>query len=140
MGYETKVYIVNPYNFEWDKKTYKNGKMKPVGGAVLAMVDICRAGYSDPVGLMIQREVKNEENQLAYLYHSDGNTRILADRYGDKLRLVDIGVVIEAFEKELEETKGEYHYVRYDIALAALREVAKHYRSAENLKCILYGY
>ena len=140
MGYETKLYIVRPYNFRWEEKTFKNGNMKPVGGSVLAMIDICKAGYYDPVGLMIQREVKNEKNQLAYLYHSNGNTKMLTDRYGDKLRFVDIGVVLEAFEKELGENKGTYHYARYDIALAVLKEVVKHYGTEDKIKCILYGY
>lgn len=152
MGYETKLIIGVPslemdeYAMEdliiEDGKAYRpykkdsNGELiktgrKEVYFQVMAMVDLCKCGYSSHISKI---NWKNTRDDIVwYWYTEDGNTQIKEDRYGDASEPVDINIVIEALKKDVQDDD----YRRFKWALALLESMKD---DKEGIKILFYGH
>lgn len=123
MGYESKLYIVEKSNLTPDKngKRYAN---------VMAMFDMCKFyELSD-----ILREQKETD---CYIYADDGNTKIVKDRYDQKLTEASIPFVISILEKIL---KSGGSYRRIYPLLNALKAFNEQKDKWGDIVVLHYGY
>lgn len=116
MGYESRLYIVDEYDF---KIPSDNGK---VYAQVIGMIDLCKC-------YPIAEIFTNEAN--GYIYADDGNTKIEEDMYGSPLSVASLDEVIEKLKEIVKDTD----YRRAKIALGFLKAVQK---SMPN--CVVYHY
>lgn len=123
MGYESKLYIVEKSNLTPDKdgKRYAD---------VIVMFNM-RKFYelSD-----ILREQKETD---CYIFADDGNTKILEDRYDQKLTESSIPFVISILEKILKSGEG---YRRIYPLLNALKAFNEQKDKWGELAVLHYGY
>lgn len=103
MGYESRLYVV-------EKSTLKcevdGEEMR--WGEVVAMFDLCVVyGWSGEMGRFKDTD--------AYIYGSDGNTRITRDGYGERLKEVPLGDAVKILRREAE--KDPYRRFKPCIAL-----------------------
>lgn len=71
MGYETRIYFVEPY--------FKADNDGLTGCQVISMIDMCKIGRPSENGLIVPCD------PIYYIWGSDGNTKISRDSYGDPL-------------------------------------------------------
>lgn len=122
MGYESKIYVC-------DKSDYKDNDGM-FFSMLIAMFDMsCCPALSN----VFQKETD------CYIYADDGNTKILKDCYGDRLREAEIGDAIHAVEVAI--SKGN-NYRRFPMLLAALKSLHKQMEDGmwNNLVLLHYGY
>lgn len=123
MGYESKLYIVEKSNLT----PYKDGKRY---ANVISMFDMCKFyELSD-----ILREQKETD---CYIFADDGNTKILKDRYDQKLTEASIPFVISILEKILE--GGETYHRIYPL-LNTLKTFEEQKDKWGELAVLHYGY
>ena len=120
MGYEVKLYAVERIN-------------EGMGGyaSVVAEIDLCKIGDGNLYALMLKRR---PDETLAYIYGTDGNTKIVKDRYDELLPVMGVDEVIKAIQAD---NKKE-NYRRFAIALAFLKEFKKHF--GEDARILAYGH
>lgn len=123
MEYESKLYVVEKSNLTPDKngKRYAN---------VMAMFDMCKCYKLSDI-LTKQKETD------CYIFADDGNTRIIEDRYNEKLTEASIPFVISTLEKILE---GGETYRRIYPLLNALKAFDEQKYNWYNLVVLHYGY
>ena len=85
---------------------------------VYGIIELCCPGHESN---LLQLDWKNGEadSVVWYYYHTDGNTDVREDNYGDVAKPVPVADVIEALEKDLREED----YRRFRWALGFLREM-----------------
>lgn len=122
MGYESRLYVVAKSNFRND-----TGK---IYADVIAMFNMCKCYELSDI-LTRQKETD------CYIYADDGNTRIVEDRYGEKLTEASIPFVISTLEKILD--NGE-DYRRVYPLLNALKTFEEKKDKWSDLAVLHYGY
>lgn len=96
----------------------------------LAMIDLCKPGFASNIA-----EVNRKSNKADFAFYADdGNSLILLDSYGERLRQCDLSEAIEALEKDCEGSD----YRRFKSALATLK--AYEGDDYKNVKVLFYGY
>lgn len=123
MGYESKLYIVQKYDITDDEIGKKYAE-------VLAMFDMCK--FSDLSDIL----TKQKETDC-YIYADDGNTRIIEDKYDEKLTEASIPFVISTLEKILD---GGENYRRIYPLLNALKAFDEQKDKWGELAVLHYGY
>lgn len=155
MGYEIKLYVVEtsdcqtvdnfgkrPSDGEYTN-IYSNGNAYEVDGNTLilglkpelrrkysrliGMIDLSKAGYSDNISTMKKTEAEY------FFYKEDGNTPLIIDRYGEKLKQANLEDVIDALEKDCINS----NYRRYKTALSFLKGCVNDYH---NVQVLFFGY
>lgn len=121
MGYESRLYIVKKTSIDEDGMTYA---MK------IAMFDIC----SCPC---IKNVMTKKTN--CYFYSDDGETKILADKYGEPLTEATPDILIDVLETEIENGKT---YRRIFPLLAMLKSFEEQRKAGVwgDLVVLHYGY
>jgi len=104
MGYESKLYVV-----EKSKYPYPSDDGM-IWGEVVAMFDLCKC---HPVS----DELRKYPDTNAYIYADDGNTKILEDKCGEKLKEIPIKDTIKIIKKAM---KNGNYYRRYKPCLKLL--------------------
>lgn len=122
MGYESRLYIV-------DKTSIYDHDKNMVLGEVIAMFNFSKV---DPV----TNKFFNYPDTDTYIYSDDGNTRILEDSYGEKLKEIPIDDAIKIIEKAAEE--NHWNYRRWEPILGLLKGFNK--KKWSNLVVLHYGY
>lgn len=122
MGYESRLYVV-------EKSDIRNDTGKRYA-EVVAMFNICKCYKLSDI-LTKQKETD------CYIYADDGNTKILKDRYDEKLTEVSIPFVISTLEKILE---GGETYRRIYPLLNALKTFDEQKDKWGELAVLHYGY
>lgn len=122
MGYEVKLYFgeTNLDPFPGETSAYFS---------IVGMVDLCKIGD----GKLIKLDQAAPANPLVYFYGTDGNTKYEQDRYDKNLRVYPVADVLKALRAD----NRRDPYRRYAIAIAALSEAAKHFKS---LQIVFYAY
>jgi len=126
MGYETKVYIGTASDF-----MSENGKRYFMTSA---MVDLCKVDYLgyNPT----EREAKGIP---IFMYGSDGDTKILEDKYGEKLYALPIAEFLERLQK-----CDDGLYIRYRWLIQLLHSMTKIPRKGSHgtqpTHVVLFGY
>ena len=121
MGYESKLYICEGGR----SLTDQNGmKFAPI----IAMLNLSKTGMDE-----VAEVCYSSPETKYYIYADDGNTKILEDRYGEKLREVDIDLLISAMSEE--NRRG--YYRRYQMAIGVLETAKKDFR---NPVVLHFGY
>ena len=125
MGYDSRLYIVEKSSiFEEDiGKFYA----QPV-----AMFDSC-------VCYPVSNVLRNESETDCYFYGTDGNTKILEDKYGEPLTETALKTVIDILEEEVE--NGET-YRRIFPLLSMLKTFNEQLENGmwKDLVVLHYGY
>lgn len=128
MGYEVKIIV--------GRLGEKLANERSVYLSELARMDLCKPGYDSAIYALCGRDAsKPDQGEPAYIYNDTGNTKIIKDRYGDKLRALPIDDVIAALESDSKHDS----YERFKIALDMLRAWRAYYISRQ-LHVILYGH
>jgi hypothetical protein len=104
MGYESKLIIV-------EGSTQKGIKTDLLYARKVAEVDLCKMGHDSNFHKLLD----DSPDTKYYYYSDDGGTQIVEDRYGDKLKSLNINQLIEALEQDND------GYRRVKIALALLK-------------------
>lgn len=123
MGYESKLYIVQKYDITDDEIGKKYAE-------VLAVFNMCK--FPDLSDIL----TKQKETDC-YIYADDGNTRIVEDKYDEKLTEASIPFVISTLEKILD---GGENYRRIYPLLNALRAFDEQKDKWGELAVLNYGY
>ena len=127
MGYETKMYFVDPCRCEdTEGRIY---------ASVVAMVDLCKMGgdsHMDVLRLKAAKEQKNSPTPL-YIYSEDGNTKIVEDGYGEPLVELDPLKVHEALGKDI----AHEPYRRFTLAALMLADFITNF---EGGRILTFGY
>ena len=118
MGYESRIYVVEKSGFFSD-----DGKR---WAEIISMFNACKFPR------LLEVFKKNTD---CFIYADDGNTRIVEDRYGDKLTEAPLSDVIKFLENEVQ--RGET-YRRIKPLLALLKGFDM--EQWDNLVCLHYGY
>ena len=131
MGYETVLAVGTIHDgfFATKENESKNWFQ------VMAMVDLCKAGYDSELHKLIPKKSEVDPAQAVYLYApmGDGDTEVTEDRYGDKLHPVPLELVLAALRKDNERE----NYRRFTWAIGLLESMVS---TTEDLYVILYGY
>lgn len=122
MGYESRLYVV-------EKSDIRNDTDKRYA-KVVAMFDMCKF-YALSDILTKQKETD------CYIYADDGNTKIVKDRYDEKLTEASIPFVISILEKILE---GGETYRRIYPLLNALKAFDEQKDKWGDMVVLHYGY
>lgn len=109
MGYESRLYVVEKGNL-YDRN------INTVWGEVIAMFELSRV-YS------VSDKLCEYPETNAYIYSDDGNTRIIEDKYGERLREIPIGDAIKIIEEAAEE--DHWNYRRWKPVLGLLKGFKK---------------
>ncbi len=117
MGYESKVYIV-----------HKNLIPDEGWADEIACFKMGKMGYESEYHKLF----KNSKETDCYIYADDGNTKILEDACGDKLREMRIENLIEALEKDND------GYWRIPPLLSFLKALQK--KEIKNIVALHFGY
>lgn len=123
MGYESKLYIVQKYDITDDEIGKKYAE-------VLAVFNMCK--FSD-LSVILTKQKETD----CYIYADDGNTRIVEDKYDEKLTEASIPFVISTLEKILD--AGE-NYRRIYPLLNALKAFDEQKDKWGELAVLHYGY
>ena len=123
MGYESRLYVVDKY------KNMKNEDLGLVWSSVIAVYDLSKAGED------FVRKVRAFPDTDCYVYADDGNTPIVEDRYGAKLKEIPLNEMIAILAYEI---RANSYYRRLKPILALL--MAFDPRDWENLVVLHYGY
>ena len=97
MGYESRLYVV-----EKSRHIYPSDNGM-VWGEVVAMFDLCKC-------YPVSGELCKYPNTNAYIYADDGNTKILEDKYGEKLKEIPIKDTIKIIKKAIKNDDGYRRY------------------------------
>ena len=114
MGYESKIYFCRRYNIpDFDKERYKTGE-------IIASIDMCKMGYSDPVRKFLDLFDTEVDFAIHDEFVSDSYTTTVEDCYGDHLCYGDITKLRKQMKKILdnEEATGNRYwrfYILYDM-------------------------
>ncbi len=127
MGYELKIYIGDKCNFEV-------GMEKHIGIIEKSMFELGKIG-DDRLMKLFHEESKKKDKQLAYLFASNGDTKIKKDRYNDVLFHMNPKEVLKA----MVESNKEEEYRVYSLVIPYLRKAITTYKK-NDLSCILYGH
>lgn len=126
MGYEINLHIGRKYNFSHEE----NGE----GMTEVAKFDLSKPGSGKLLDLL--HVEKNKENATkAYLWASDGDTKLTTDRYGDQLVHIDPKAILKAIRADHKENP----YRVYALVIPYLRNAIKVYGS-ESLTCVMFGH
>lgn len=120
MGYESKLYIVQKSSLGGDGDLFWAEK--------IAEFNLCKMGYNDPFHTAVNQMRVTD----CFIYADDGNTMIVKDRYGEKLKEINISPLIRILEKE------DQGYRRIKPIIALLRSFGAN--DWENLIVLHYGY
>jgi hypothetical protein len=122
MGYESKLYIVEK-GIITDENNMRYAR-------VIAMFDMCK--IADLISVF-------ESETDCYFYADDGNTKILEDRYGDKLKEATVKDVLYTMEEALD--NGET-YRRIFPLVSTLRTIYEQQRDYTwgEIVVLHYGY
>jgi hypothetical protein len=104
----------------------------------IAMVDLCKPGYSSHIHKLDQSiELAQDDckHDLVYFYADDRNTKVFVDVYDKTLRYCDADLALDALNADVETSE----YRRFPIAQAMLKEAINKFGS-ENLTVVLFGY
>lgn len=125
MGYEVKVYVgrVSVSTTRDEQRRWFN---------TWAMIDICKPGYDSEI---YKLSADHDIGEPIYIYGSDGDTEIVEDCYGKRLRAFPLDVALTALETD----NGSTRYRRFQIAVDLLRSV-KANAGDEQLSVFLFGY
>ena len=123
MGYETTL-IIGKLT---DMKGYKNKDCDYV--IKIAEIDLCKSYFYGT-----QLNDKTDTHKV-YLYHSDGDTEMVKDKYDSQLFAISPKQVLDIM---IEQNKIE-KYRRYSAAIPLLKSLMKDFKN-ENLTCVLYGH
>ena len=120
MGYESRVYVIAPYNFGQDKER------KPA--EIIARFNLCSCGnlvdiFTEPCPYLIYNEDRGEET----------DPYVEEDKYGSRLTMATAQDVLDAIKKDKEaweyrRTRDLYEYLKSSIG---------HY---DELYVVHYGY
>lgn len=118
MGYESKLVVVQKWNFEGDN-TFGN-----------TIVELNLSGMPNTF-FPIEKTFENECEKAVYL----GNYgEVTEDCYGKKLRYTSV----EKLLKVLEECEDEEHYRRIELAINTLKTFLS--KDWDNIAVVHYGY
>lgn len=106
MGYETKLVVGYLYGIPDDDGTI----------CEIACLDLSKAGYRTATGMLLSRCRQSDEHYS--FFSDDGSTRVIEDRYGDKLTAVPMDELISAMEDD-----NIIHQRRFSMALPLLRAI-----------------
>lgn len=120
MGYESKLYVV-----EKSKHLNDDGM---VWGEVVAMFDLCKC-------YPVSDKMRKYPNTNAYIYADDGDTKILEDKYGEKLKEIPIKDTIKIIKKAI---KDDSSYRRFKPCLKLLENF--NLDEWDELVVLHYGY
>jgi hypothetical protein len=128
-------YLWYPYKKDAKDNYIETGRVESIFMTV-AMVELCKTGYSGAVMKLIEKTDKEAKanTKLVYKWYRDGNTLDETDCYGAKKIPIAMDVVIAAIQKD---NKGE-GYRRFDWALGLLNAMQK--TSPNEFQVILYGH
>ena len=90
MGYEIKAYVGHTGNYESEKPKWFD---------VVAEMSLSKIGSKSELMKLIVSEkerLKEDDARDVYFYASDGNTKIVKDKYGEKLFTIPLEKVLEA--------------------------------------------
>ncbi len=121
MGYENRLYIVNKTSIHDDKNM--------VFGEIIAMFNLSKVNS-------VASRFHHYPDTNTYIYADDGDTRILEDEYGDKLREIPIDDAIKIIEEAAEE--DHWNYKRWNPVLGLLKGFNK--KNWPDLVVLHYGY
>ncbi len=127
MGYEVKLYLGE-----------LSGSRDADGSSYLSTV--ASIDLSKPYGNLAAFTETNKEGDRAYLYGSDGNTRMTEDCYGKQLIAVPAPKVLKIMKDEAKKNRTDYDgngYRRYNLAIPLLEQFIKEF---ERPSVILYGH
>lgn len=122
MGYESRLYVV-------DKSNLYDPNINMVYGEIIAMFNLSKVNS-------VASEFSRYPDTDTYIYADDGNTRILEDKYGKKLKEISIDDAIKIIEKAVEE--NHWSYRRWKPILGLLKGFKKEEWSS--LVVLHYGY
>lgn len=122
MGYESRLYVV-------EKSDIRNDTDKRYA-EVVAMFDMCKFYALSDI-------LKKQKETDCYIYADDRNTKIVKDRYDEKLTEASIPFVISILEKILE---GGETYRRIYPLLNALKAFNEQKNKWGELAVLHYGY
>ena len=105
MGYESRLYVVEKH------KNFYPSDNNMVWGEVVAVFDLCKC-------YPVSDELCKYPNTNAYIYADDGNTEILEDKYGEKLKEIPVKDTIKIIKKAMK--NDNYSYRRYKPCLKLL--------------------
>lgn len=124
MGYESKIYIVEKYNFSWKDDGKRCARE-------IAIIDMCKCYPLSDI-------LRNKQKTDCYIYADDGNTEILEDRYGEELTETPLHEAIQIVENVI--ANEPWGYWRYSVLLATLRAIYDFVGDDENFVVLHYGY
>ncbi len=122
MGYESRLYVV-------DKGNLYDPNINMIYGEVIAVFDLSRV-------YPVSYKLRGYPETNVYIYSADGNTRIIEDKYGERLTEIPIDDAIKIIEKAAEE--DHWNYRRWKPVLGLLKGFKKEEWS--NLVVLHYGY
>jgi len=89
MGYESKVYIVTKSGSGW----LDGGKRY---GNIVGTFDLCKMAHDSAYHALMNKSKPTD----CCIYETDGNTKIVEDRYGAPLKEMSLPDLIEALQKD----------------------------------------
>lgn len=123
MGYETKMYVAEVFDFLTEEDCFY--------AHVVGMVDLCKLRYSSETARLIAKQTTKEP--VVYFYGTDGNIPILRDKYDNALGVISVSDMLEAIEKDGTE------YRRLALAKALLESVTDMFDLSRTF-VITYGH
>jgi hypothetical protein len=128
MGYEVRLYVGEPSSYP-----IPSIDGNKVWFQVFGMIDLCKVG-----GRLVPDDVIATGKEI-FIFGSDGDTKIDKDCYGDVLKAVPIGYVIDA----LKEMNARENYSRtkwaYDM-LTSMSKKRKGYHGMTATHCVIFGH
>lgn len=123
MGYESRLYVVDKH------KDMKNEDLGLVWASVIAVYDLSKVGED------FVSKVRAFPDTDCYVYADDGNTQIVEDCYGAKLKEIPLNEMIAILAYEIGVNS---YYRRFKPILALL--MAFDPKDWDNLVVLHYGY
>jgi len=128
MGYESKIYFCEEYNFPENKIHHSQ---------IIAMIDMCKMGYSSSVEDFLQC-FDTETTFSIYIPGCDeeGNETMvdeIEDMYGARLKYASD---VEELYQCAKQMANESDYWRFDL----LKGMIKKFKKYPNVKIVHYGY
>ena len=118
MGYESKLYIVEPCPLSVDKKGF-------IYAEVIAMIDLCK------VHMEVNRFFAKKSNCYIYV----GDKKVKKDLYGEELvTCTDLPGLIAWMKQQAQEA----YYRRWGMAIALLEAIKPN--DWENIQVLHYGH
>lgn len=137
MGYETKLFLCELTDFE------DHDDVGTKWAKVIAMVDLCKAGYDSATHKLIQAGTPKGKERSVHIYApgGDGNEAVYEDKYGEGLGTVDPVELLAALKADIQVDveKGDQPYRRFVLA-AAMIEAAVASGTYHNLTVVTYGH